>query len=388
MRTGRIDNLTSLRFFAALSIFLHHSIPLGVDFSQYARGLNFGWTVSFFYVLSGFVLSYSRDGRIHNRKDIAMFIGERVFRLWPLHLVCGLFVMLTLTAQGSFEQYYLFLTMQHSWVSQYYTAFFLNGASWSISVEWYFYLMFPFIILLNVRSLVALTAAWIIIVTALMIAVSWYPRFFPFSPPTANLMQPGVTVASFFHLFPPVRFAEFLIGMLTYHAYRRFPLSSRMATLVQIAALGLAALYVFNVPWVSKRVYSTLPVVIAQTHTNSGLYPIFACIVFAFAYQTGPLSRALSSRVLIYLGEISFSLYMVHQIVISIIAQQTDWALSWGSGVAVLVALAISLVASSALYEGLEKPSLRWGKRLLRGASSRDHASEGQSGRLTNPQVT
>lgn len=138
-----IKSLTSLRFFAAVGVMLHH---LGILNSVHNPILNRmaayffnGYIgVTFFYILSGFIINYSfnkhtQDGRF-DMKDFFVF---RIFRLFPVHFL-SLFAFLILTGTFSIviKEVLPFISnlfLIHSLIPNqlYYFAF--NSASWSIS---------------------------------------------------------------------------------------------------------------------------------------------------------------------------------------------------------------------------------------------------------------
>ncbi len=97
-RTGKVYPLTSVRFFVALMVVFHHSAPA---FLPYFHGMSMGavsgnllgrmlisftFSVSFFYLLSGYVLAmvYLRDGKAVNAKK---FFAARFARIYPLYFV-------------------------------------------------------------------------------------------------------------------------------------------------------------------------------------------------------------------------------------------------------------------------------------------------------------
>lgn len=283
--------------------------------------------------------------------------------------------MLTLGALGgrfgSFTQFYLFLTLQHSWIPGYSTAFFANGVSWSISVEWFFYIMFPFLIIRRARTIVMVAMLWTAAVYGFMAFVSWNPGLIPFTPVSTQLMAPGVTEASFFHIFPPIRFVEFLSGMLVYQLYRRVKIPDNLVFPAQIACVGVLLAYMINYISILTLGAAWLPTIIARNQGHYGMFPLFALIVYVFAHQRGPLSSALSVRPLVYLGEISFSLYMIHQIIISNFILNTDLKANLGPTMSILLAFIISIAASSLLFHAIERPSLAFAKRRLNAGRTR-----------------
>ena len=123
-------------------IVVHHSVGL---FGIEPMGVNFGQGVTFFFVLSGFILTYVYP-ELPTGAATMRFWRARVARVWPAHvasLVLGLVLLQygwdTSTAIAN-------LLMVQAWipVSKYYFSY--NAVSWSISAEFFFYLAFPFLL--------------------------------------------------------------------------------------------------------------------------------------------------------------------------------------------------------------------------------------------------
>ena len=87
--TKKLDQLTSLRFFAALMIVIHHSADLFGN-SDIKFSLDHG--VSFFFVLSGFILSYVYP-KLDTWPEIKQFWRARVARIWPAHFITFLLAL-------------------------------------------------------------------------------------------------------------------------------------------------------------------------------------------------------------------------------------------------------------------------------------------------------
>jgi peptidoglycan/LPS O-acetylase OafA/YrhL len=364
---GKLSNLTALRFFAAFSIFLHHLDALGLNFSKHLWNLNLGVGVSFFYVLSGFVLALSYKNSIRTFSDISNFAMIRFFRLWPLHVVCGLLAILCLGIQPDFLRGYLFLFLQHAWVPSYGTAFYINGVSWSISVEMFFYLVFPFLVMASTPRVMAIFGVLAAALLALVALVSLRPDFLPFAEmPKTRFWEPTtVSATSFFHLFPPVRLLEFICGILTFRFFDRVRLHADYVPAMQTAVVILMLFYVPMHHAIAARLGAAFPGPSAEVYSRLGPFPLFALVVYAFAHQSGAWSRLLSIKLLVYLGEISFAFYLVHQIAIRV--TRNSYAVQGLSDS--LAGAAISFIASLAiaalLYELIEKPSLRAAKRVF-----------------------
>ncbi|HWX34972.1 MAG TPA: acyltransferase, partial [Steroidobacteraceae bacterium] len=146
---NRLAALTSLRFLAAAAIVYHH--VMGAWAFPRVPQFHFAQGVSFFFVLSGFILTY-RYPVLRDWREIRRFWLARFARIWPAHATSLVIVVATATAilssfDGTNLPFYVAtnLLMVQSWIPSK-AAVSLNGPSWSISTEFAFYLMFPLLI--------------------------------------------------------------------------------------------------------------------------------------------------------------------------------------------------------------------------------------------------
>lgn len=150
-RTTRLDSLTGLRFPAALLVFAHHAflpIPplrlLADDATEYRLAGWFtqagGLGVTFFFVLSGFVLTWSA----RDRDTTTGFWRRRFVKIYPNYVVTwalalSLFALYYTSAGVAVAN----LFMVQVWWPEFMTNFSVNAPSWSLAVEAVFYLCFP-----------------------------------------------------------------------------------------------------------------------------------------------------------------------------------------------------------------------------------------------------
>lgn len=144
--TTQLNSLTSLRFFAAIAVVLHHgSISLAPG-SVWSTIFSAGYVgVSFFFVLSGFVLAWSFDPNL----PVGPFYGRRFARIYPLHIItAAISVPVILYCGGSIVPGAALanVVLLQGWVPTEEYGSSLNGVSWSLSCEAFFYAMFPFVV--------------------------------------------------------------------------------------------------------------------------------------------------------------------------------------------------------------------------------------------------
>jgi peptidoglycan/LPS O-acetylase OafA/YrhL len=319
-RARHLDALTSLRFFAAAMIVIGHAHGL---FGSFGLALNFSLTqgVSFFFVLSGFILTY-------NYKDVEKrlwkFYRARFARLWPMHVVAILLVPLVahtwnidgLSSHKAAAVVAANLLLVQSWIParEFYLA--LNGVAWSISTEAFFYVAFPVALLFMRRSAVIVVGATALITVAFM----WIVMHFGV---TTDESAPGINAMGLLYVNPLARLFEFVLGMAACKVYLRLQSvphtgTTEGRTVDEIIVLALIVISMHLTP--RLPLWQVLPpdwVRVVQYYAEkSGSAPIFAISIVVFALGRGLVSRALTSRVMVFLGEASYALYLTHATVL------------------------------------------------------------------------
>jgi len=234
-----------------------------------------------------------------------------------------------------------------------------NGVTWSLSVEMFFYLVFPFAIV-GLRRLrgrgVAVTAA---VTLALMAGL-------PLIVSLAGLSTYSSLYYWLFFVFPPYRFGEFLLGMLL---ARAMVLGWRAPAPV-LACLAAAA-GIAGVTWAMTAFTVSTGTPVARPFVALLAIPFFALLLCAAATRDQrPGAWCLGSKVLTRLGEWSFALYLVHAEAMVVTARYGWWVNPGGLwGLAGLLAfLALVIAAAAALHYLVEKPVERRLRRVPVGA--------------------
>ncbi|MCR3751272.1 Peptidoglycan/LPS O-acetylase OafA/YrhL, contains acyltransferase and SGNH-hydrolase domains [Lentzea californiensis] len=324
----RLPSLTGMRFIAAFIVFGFHINAAGlwpyldVPFRQGATG------VSFFFILSGFVLTWSaRPGTAP-----ATVWRRRAAKIFPNHVATWLVVLLAAAAVTPATAL-ANLSLVQAWFPGENVYFSLNTPAWSLSCELAFYLAFPLLIKWRMRR------PWLI-ASATTIAIMTVPAI--------TLTMPGPLEYWFVFVFPPVRALEFVLGMA-------------MARVVQQGkwiGVGLwPATAFFVVAYVgSWYLPASFPYVAGTVVPLALLIP-----AAAVADLTGR-SSPWRSKWMVWLGTVSFAFYMVHQIVIRVSEKFLDvHAFPLAAALGMFV---VSMLVAWLLYRLVEVPA----ERLVKGA--------------------
>lgn len=336
---ARLDSLTGLRFAAAFAVLLFHmgvlylSTPLGTLRHVMVQGFV---GVSFFFILSGFVLTWShRDG-----DPTAGFYRRRLAKIGPLQVATWVLVgvlLFTLGTLPSKRDALASLVLAVPWIPRLTAHLPMNGPNWSLGCEIFFYALFPLLVLplrrFSLRSRRALLFASIVAVVLIAIAVT------PVTPGTPRYW--------FLYYFPPVRMLEFVFGAL-------LALEVKDGTLpnvnLRFASLLALATYVAD----SWAPMSLQPV--ALTLVPFGLL-IVACAQTDLAGRPSPWR----SRAMVTLGLWSFALYMVQAAVFFLIGHAIHGTLNDLEAAVVGVGVVVtSIAAAGFLYKAVEHPLELW----------------------------
>lgn len=306
--------LTSLRFFAAAAIVLMHMQRVILPTGKYPP---LGLGVSFFFVLSGFILTYVyRDFSGHS---IKAFYLARFARLWPVHLVTFLLATVLLLSHPFFEPHRIAialsnLTLTQAWIPVRGVVFSFNGVSWSISSEVWFYLLFPFLVTTN--RLWVWVCGVVGVAAVILLGTQWMGL---------PLGRSGMFEFSVNHLImqhPAVRAVEFTVGVLAGRLFisgYRNPFAMRHATLCEVVSIGAVLAFAATSPAVRVVIHHSWgSPQIGLWYSQSGGALVFAVAIYVFAQSAGTVSGLLSRRTFVVLGEISYCTYMIHQIVIGV----------------------------------------------------------------------
>lgn len=355
-RLPALPSLTGMRFLAAAAVFFSHSFYQFVPGSWASdTGAGFFWSkagsagVSFFFVLSGFVLTWSARAD----QPARAFWRRRACKIYPNHLVTAAAAVLLIIWHGgtvSTGQLLPNLALLHTWLPIGSVLNGVNTASWSLCCEAFFYLSFP-LLLRAVRAVPERRLWWCAgVLVAMVWCVPLVARLLPGEPALSPRMPYSEVQLWFVYFFPVTRCLEFLLGMVLARlvAVGRFPRVPLLPAGALVAGAYVAALY-------TPGQYGTVAVCVA---------PLALLIASGAMADAGGHPSALRRPVMVWLGEVSFALYMVHQLLIDEVARRLgiDAAHSldsWSAAALSLPVLGGALTLAWLLYSRVERPVMR-----------------------------
>ena len=392
-RKGRLEFLDALRGVAALVVAVQHIGEthwvevLGWS-HHWFRGGEFGVLV--FFLCSGFIIPAS----LERRNDLAEFWIGRVFRLWPLYLVVMALIMLawgtsaTLAPPAGYrvaEDSLLNLTM----LQVFSTRPLVIGASWTLGYELVFYLLVSVLFLLGLHrrstttSVVLLVAAlgagglttlwmlqlrptstwWTFPVAGLLLVAVAAGRVPAWRSRAAVVAMGTVVVLAMSNRPHDLYFSLLLLGSMfvgtVLYRFTAGQTSGRSAA--GVYALALVVIVVAQYSWhigYTEPISGETPRWWTEAGTFLAAYLVFGAGLL-LRHRTWP-------RALTYLGTISYSVYLLHALVLIVFP-----ALPGGPWVNFAAMMVATMLGSVLTYRFVEKPGIGWGRRFTSGRRTR-----------------
>lgn len=336
--TTRFEGLTGLRALAAVAVVLFHYGGTALSGLQ-------GWiSVHVFFVLSGFLITTLalREESRRGRLSLRAFYLRRAFRILPLYALVLALTVAGVAVAGAFVSsrmsdalpYYLTFTNE---LVDFNTPY---GVSWTLGVEEKFYLIWPGLLALTALCGRARAAARFGVAGGVLVVIAV----------VALPLTPGAQWANL-----SAHYASLMVGCLL--------------ALVLHTRRGFAALAFFTRPRVALLValgFAVFQVAFPPLRDAVGgnwrfipLYAVAAAFLVLAALSAGPVRRFLTSRVLVFVGERSYALYLTQIIAAGV----TGWFFPPGivKGVATVV---VALGFACVLRRWVELPAIALGRRL------------------------
>ena len=309
-----IDALTGLRFVAAILVYLSH-MPVNTKAGMPDFILNFiqaGYNgVGLFFTLSGFVICYNYYDKFEKRviSNLWPFFVARFARIYPAYLLFFLFYFtannLTTQFEHSKRAILQQLTLTQAWNPDFTVSQSYDAVAWSVSVEAFLYLIFPFLAHFLLKYCSRINQLLILGGIALLSTLG-LAAFYSLNRQT----QFPTFLAEHYVLYqlPLARLPDFVLGCVAariYMLWKDKPVSrieQRIGTIVltlSIISIGLVMLCTWD--WVGPFKF------------GAGYCLSFVCIIFCLARYQSLAAKLLSTRWCILLGEASYVFYLIHR---------------------------------------------------------------------------
>jgi peptidoglycan/LPS O-acetylase OafA/YrhL len=345
---NRLDSLTGLRFVAAFAVLTDHLpafIPVTAPYIGSPLGVE---GVSFFFILSGFVLTWS-----HSSRNLRQYARRRFARVYPIYLLAVLagFAVIAFYAQvdatsllptQTFGETLRLVTMTQMWIPGQLSSG-VDGPTWTLSVEFFFYLCFPLLILAAVR--LSRTQRRVLAIALIVAEVVGY----------VVLRHATMTSMTYWltYVMPPLRMVEFFLGIIAALEVRegvRIPLS--LALLV----VGFAQWWEWQSPLGHGEV--------TPLAFGPALLPLVLLIMAAASADLRSRRTGLNGRLLVKLGVWSYALYLFHWLVLYVYLRPEG--ITWPSFMVghfwryFVVYASSTVLVAAIVYELIERPVERW----------------------------
>ena len=301
---NKLYALESLRGIAAVLVALFH-YP-STSFLYFDKGF---YAVNFFFILSGFVISYNYEDKIKNFKDVINFQIKRFFRLYPIHLFVLIIILLIQTLKlivvelnllpfgsepfgdrYSLKDFLSNIFLLHSifnfsyWLSW-------NPASWSISTEFYTYIIFILIFFLFKQF------KYLVIFLILLLASPYFVENYSyFALPNKFPYINGVFLQCLFN---------FGNGCICYYLYSKIKYSFN-DYIVSLFIIFTLSIYFYSTEIFLKYNFLILSLIV---------------LIFSNLNSASFTFKIFNFKPLVFLGTISYSLYMIHEQIIYLLIQ-------------------------------------------------------------------
>jgi len=363
---GRLlPGIHGLRGIAALAVVLYHLVHLAkiaVPESFAFIASDFGKGVHLFFVLSAFSLMYSTEHTMHRQTWATEYFVKRFFRIAPLYYC----IMAAMVLWPVIKSQTFAVSLQALMLNLTFTFGFapwsgIVWAGWTVGVEMLFYAVFP-ILLLTIHTT---TAMFVLVVISIL--VTYAARSTLHVHYEISISQYGYNWAYFSFA---ANLCFFAMGMYAFRLARRVDETSLMMRwLIPAFSVVLLGALMLAKPGSSLMLWKGEPI----------LWGVgFAALCL---WQSAHPSRWSANRVFEYLGERSYSVYLIHPIVIMLLknpiqgvyAALTPPLGAYAFFVCAALVLGPLLVLAEATYRLIEVPGIGFGKRVnsrIRGRAS------------------
>lgn len=293
-----IPSLNSLKFFLAVSIYLHHL--------KYKIGAG-PIAVTAFFVLSGYLIALGYNNKFNKLtvKSYKTFLIKRCIRLYPLHFLAflvGIFYVVSAGFDTSFAAVLLHLFLFQTYVNIGIQVFYFSGTSWFIADLFFLYALTPFLVHLfsikreKIKFIHLCVFLSFFYVLGVFVSLIFKGKMVPFSAEWWF-----VYISPYSRIFDFI--SGFISGLIFVHISKKnvVNLGFKTSTLLEFFCIVFFIMYykfpLTNIDSLGYDVYHI---------------PVFLLVILVFSFSKGCVSYIISHRFFVLLGDLSFPLFLFH----------------------------------------------------------------------------
>lgn len=358
----RLSGIESLRAYAAIAVIMSHLISVGgASVPEYLDFIliRFPLGVPLFFAVSGFSLAYGYTGRLFSENDIKSYFVRRLARIAPLFYLMLAVQLFIFWFEHNIKFSLMDILINIAFVFNF-VPHMTDGivlASWSIGVEIAFYVLLPVILLTN-RSVFSSLA---LLILSIILANQFYVSMKPVETKYLSFIWHNLIT----------NLPYFMWGMLGYSTY--VALSSTLRERYIAASSWTMIIFAFLSPIILHKEGSLFNYLL-----DKNMRWVWSCLLGAplflvcVAMALHP-AKVFSHAVTRYLGKVSFSLYLIHPIILIKLNQFGcyRWLYEFfGENLVIAylasftVSIALITAISSLTFRFIETPGMNWGKRF------------------------
>ena len=352
---ARIASLDALRGVAALTVVAGHALPVAFPATPPIVGVSLGRiSVIVFFVLSGFVLALPYfDGRPLPYATFAVRRFCRIYLPYACAMLAAGLLFYTIAGQGAHRDVFEAMTWTTVWQSALMLGTMhgvsLDPPAWSLVVEMRYSLLFPLLVWAMVRAeRVALASSAALSIALYVMPVRLHLGWYELYDPIAMQTFAGSLATTAY--YAPMFFGGILLAK---HRAALPALVRRYGALMWLAAAAFVAIGAVRDPW----------------------FGVAAVLLVALVPQSPAVVRAFAWPPLVWLGRVSYSLYLVHLVILVVLLRLIP-----NPQLAVLAMLPLSLIAAELFNRFVERPANALGKRIAPASAGRDVQTDVERG--------
>lgn len=285
--------------------------------------------VQLFYIVSGFILYWLYHDKLR-KKEVPTFITKRFFRIAPMYYVALVIGIITLAKEINPLSIFLHVTLIGNGFHPSYINNILH-VEWSIFVEFFFYLCFPALLFFYKKNRFITLGA--------VVAVSFIQSFL-------GIVNHSLVMKDYFYFLPTTQMCFFVLGMFLSDIFLSGNLVIKNKVFATVGFIaGLSVMF---------AICTVIHATVVQLYTS------FISLGLMVLFYPSMLVPKWIRSALLWTGERSFSIYLIHFMPVLIVQEHLETKPLW----LMFASLALVFIISHITYKFIELPGIRLGKAL------------------------